>query len=109
HDPFEIFRDVFGGSAGSIFDELFSGGRHDPTQSQRGSDLRYDLELTFEESAQGSEKEITVSKLDVCEECVGAGAERGSKARVCPTCGGRGQIITSRGIFSIAQTCNRCK
>ena len=109
HDPFEIFRDVFGGSAGSIFDELFSGGRHDPTQAQRGSDLRYDLELSFEEAAHGCEKEVTVSKLDLCEACHGSGADSGSKTRVCPTCGGRGQIITSRGIFSIAQTCNRCE
>ena len=109
HDPFEIFRDVFGGSAGSIFDELFSGGRSDPSQAQRGSDLRYDLELSFEEAAHGCEKEIAVSKLDLCEHCHGSGAESGSKTRVCPTCGGRGQIITSRGIFSIAQTCNRCE
>ena len=109
HDPFEIFRDVFGGSAGSIFDELFSGGRSDPSQAQRGSDLRYDLELSFEEAAHGCEKEIAVSKPDVCEHCHGSGAESGSKTRVCPTCGGCGQIITSRGIFSIAQTCNRCE
>ena len=109
HDPFEIFRDVFGGSAGSIFDELFSGGRSDPTQAQRGLDLRYDLELNFEEAAHGCEKEIAISKLDSCESCGGSGAESGSKTRVCPTCGGRGQIISSRGIFSIAQTCNRCE
>ncbi len=109
HDPFEIFRDVFGGNAGNIFDELFTGGRQDQSQSQRGSDLRYDLELTFEEAAHGCEKEITVSKLDSCEKCSGSGAESGSKARVCPVCGGRGQVITSRGIFSIAQTCSRCE
>src|SRR6476660_843278 len=50
HDPFDIFREVFGG--GNIFDDLF-GGRADPTQPQRGDDLRYDLEITFEEAAQG--------------------------------------------------------
>lgn len=108
HDPFEIFRDVFGGSAGSIFDELFTG-RQDPAQSTRGSDLRYDLELTFEEAAHGCEKEIAVSKPDVCDHCDGSGAESGSKTRLCSTCGGRGQVITSRGIFSIAQTCSRCE
>src|SRR5437773_2075488 len=58
HDPFELFREVFGGS-GSIFDELFGGGRQDPTAPQRGADLRYDLEITFEEAAHGTEKEIT--------------------------------------------------
>lgn len=106
HDPFEVFREVFGG--GGIFEDLFGGGRQDPTQPQRGDDLRYDMEITFEEAAHGCEKEITVTKLDRCETCHGTGAESGSRARVCPGCGGRGQVITSRGIFSIAQTCPQC-
>src|SRR5579871_6049493 len=55
HDPFDIFREVFGGGGGGIFDELFGGGRSDPTQPQRGGDLRYDMEITFEEAANGSE------------------------------------------------------
>lgn len=110
HDPFDVFREVFGG--GSIFEDLFGssgGGRQDPTQSQRGQDLRYDMELSFEEAARGCEKEISVTKPEVCEVCQGSGAESGSKARVCPTCGGRGQVITSRGIFSIAQSCPQCQ
>jgi molecular chaperone DnaJ len=108
HDPADIFREVFGGG-GSIFDELFGGGRHDPTQPQRGSDLRYDMEIGFEEAASGCEKEIAVSKLEKCEVCHGTGAETGSKSKTCTTCGGRGQVISSRGIFSIAQTCPRCE
>src|SRR5256714_4732339 len=108
HDPFEIFREAFGGG-GSIFDDLFGGGRADPTGPQRGSDLRYDMEITFLEAAQGAEKEITVNKLDQCEVCHGTGREGDSKTRVCPTCQGRGQVVTSRGIFSIAQTCPRCE
>jgi len=108
HDPADIFREVFGGG-GSIFDELFGGGRHDPTAPQRGSDLRYDMEITFEEAANGCEKEIAVSKLEKCDVCHGTGAESGSKSKTCPTCGGRGQVISSRGIFSIAQTCPRCE
>jgi molecular chaperone DnaJ len=107
HDPFEIFREVFGG--GSIFEDLFGGAQQDPSQPQRGDDLRYDMEITFEEAARGCEKEITVTKPERCDECQGAGAEAGSKARACPTCGGRGQVITSRGIFSIAQTCPQCQ
>jgi molecular chaperone DnaJ len=107
HDPFEVFREVFGG--GGIFDDLFGGGRQDPTQPQRGDDLRYDMEISFEEAAHGCEKEITLTKLDRCETCNGSGAESGSRAKVCPSCGGRGQIITSRGIFSIAQTCPQCQ
>lgn len=107
HDPFEIFRDVFGSGAGDLF-ETFFGARHDPTAPVRGDDLRYDLEITFEEAATGCEKEITVRKLDECAACQGRGAEPGSKTRICPTCGGRGQVVTARGIFSIAQTCHRC-
>src|SRR5437868_2287834 len=108
HDPFEVFREVFGG--GSIFDELFGGGgRADPSQPQRGDDLRYDMEIAFEEAAHGCEKEITVTKPDRCDVCDGSGAEAGSRIKTCPTCGGRGQVISSRGIFSIAQTCPACQ
>lgn len=106
HDPFELFREVFGG--GSIFDELFGGGRSDPSTPQRGADLRYDLEIAFEEAAHGTEKEITFAKLDSCDTCSGSGQEAGSKVKTCPTCNGRGQVVTSRGFFSIAQTCSRC-
>ena len=108
HDPFDIFREVFGGSGGSIFESFFGGGGNS-SGPQRGDDLRYDLEITLEEAAMGCEKEISVSKLDRCETCGGAGAEKGSSVKVCQTCGGRGQVMMSRGIFSIAQTCPHCK
>ena len=108
HDPFDIFREAFGGS-GSIFEEFFGGGRQDPTGPQRGSDLRYDMEIEFEEAAHGCEKEISITKQDRCEVCHGTGAEGDSKIKACGTCGGRGQVLTSRGIFNIAQTCPRCE
>ena len=109
HDPFDIFREVFGGGGGgSIFENLFGGGQ-DPNGPQRGDDLRYDLQITLEEAALGCEKEISLNKADQCDQCHGAGAEPGSKMRTCGTCGGRGQVLTSRGIFSIAQTCPHCK
>ena len=108
HDPFDIFREVFGGGGGgSIFDNIF--GTQDPSGPQRGDDLRYNLEITLEEAALGCDKEITVTKLDKCESCDGSGAEQGSKLKTCTTCSGRGQVLTSRGIFSIAQTCPHCK
>jgi molecular chaperone DnaJ len=107
HDPIEIFREVFGGSSG-IFESVF-GGSQDPSQPQRGDDLRYDLEITLEEAALGCEKEISISKPARCDACNGSGMEHGSKMRTCATCGGRGQVITSRGIFSIAQTCPHCR
>ncbi|MBI1842269.1 MAG: molecular chaperone DnaJ [Verrucomicrobia bacterium] len=110
HDPTEIFREVFGNSGG-IFEELFSGGggrRQDPRSPQRGDDLRYDLELSFEEAVRGCEKEINVTRLMSCERCGGTGADGAARKRTCATCGGRGQVVTSRGIFSLAQACPRC-
>src|SRR5436309_3369473 len=107
HDPFEVFREVFGG--GGLFGDLFGGGSEDPSQPRRGDDLRYDMEISFEEAARGCEQEIPVTKHEKCEVCGGEGAEPGSRIKTCQTCGGRGQVITSRGIFSIAQTCPHCQ
>src|SRR5258708_3559608 len=106
HDPFDVFSQVFGG--GSIIEELFGGGRQDPTQPQRGDDLRYDMEITFEEAAGGCEKEISVTKAERCDACHGSGAEEGSRIQTCPACGGRGQGTSSRGIFIIAPTFPPC-
>jgi molecular chaperone DnaJ len=114
HDPFDIFREVFGMGAeggGGIFDQIFgtTGGVRDRSGRQRGSDLRYDLQITLEEAAFGTEKEIELLKHDVCGRCNGSGAEAGSKAMTCPTCQGRGQVVTSRGFFQVSQTCPRCR
>ena len=118
HDPFDIFREVFGasggggGGAGNIFEQFFGGAgaqRTDREGRQRGSDLRYDLQIALEEAAAGVEKEIEVSKLEGCPTCSGSGAETGSKAVMCPACGGRGQTISSRGFFQVSQTCARCR
>ena len=111
HDPFEIFREVFGGSGfgGGIFETFFggsAGGRAD--DHRRGSDLRYDMEIKLEEAAFGAEKTIEIEKLDICDKCQGSGAEPGSHRGTCPTCGGSGQVISSRGFFHISQTCPRC-
>src|SRR5437016_6467209 len=79
HDPFEVFREVFGG--GGIFDDLFGGGRQDPSQPQRGDDLRYDMEISFAEADHGCEEEITVTKASRCDVCGGSGAEGGSRRK----------------------------
>ena len=118
HDPFDIFREVFGGGGGggggNIFEQFFGGGggggaKQDRESRQRGSDLRYDMQITLEEAAFGAEKEIEVSKLSGCGACSGTGAEKGSRVVTCSTCGGRGQVVTSRGFFQVAQTCPRCR
>ena len=113
HDPFDIFREVFGGAAGGggIFEQFFggTGGRNERENRQRGSDLRYDMQITLDEAATGTEKEIEVSKLNVCDSCHGVGAEKGSRVVTCNTCGGRGQVVSSRGFFQVSQTCPRCR
>ena len=118
HDPFDIFREVFGagrggGGGGGIFESIFGdamGGQDGGGGGRgRGSDLRYDMQITFQEAARGVEKEIEISKLQACDTCHGSGAEPGSKVTTCPTCGGHGQVAVSRGFFNIAQTCPKCR
>jgi molecular chaperone DnaJ len=115
HDPFDIFREVFGasgGGGGGIFEQFFGGAasaRPDRDGKQRGSDLRYDMQVRLEEAAFGCDKEIEVSKLETCDVCNGSGAESGSRAVSCRDCGGRGQVISSRGFFQVSQTCPRCR
>src|SRR5438270_2921337 len=67
------------------------------------------MQITLEEAAFGTEKEIEIRKLDTCDQCNGSGAEPGSRSINCPTCGGRGQVISSRGFFQVSQTCPRCR
>lgn len=107
HDPSDIFSQVFG-SRGGIFDELFGGGRSDSGGNATGTDLRYDLELDFEEAVRGCERKISVSKVDSCAECNGSGAQSGSGKVACATCRGKGRVIRSNGIFSVQQTCPTC-
>jgi molecular chaperone DnaJ len=109
HDPFDIFREVFGqgGGGAGIFDEMFGGGGGRDS-GHDGADLRYDLEITLEEAARGIEKEISIRKLAACERCNGSGAEPGSKRSTCPTCRGAGQIRRSGGIIVFTQTCPAC-
>src|SRR5205807_8961490 len=112
HDPFDIFREVFGGGggiSGGIFETFFGGVAGQGEDRQRGADLRYDMQITLEEAAFGTEKEIEVQKLDACEKCNGSGAEPGSRSVNCPVCGGRGQVVSSRGFFQVSQTCPRCR
>jgi molecular chaperone DnaJ len=112
HDPFDIFREVFGGGggiSGGIFETFFGGVAGRGEDRQRGADLRYDMQITLEEAAFGAEKEIEVRKLDICDKCGGTGAESGARSINCPVCGGRGQVLSSRGFFQVSQTCPRCR
>jgi molecular chaperone DnaJ len=103
-DPstFAGFEDIFGG----IFGDFFGGGRRGGPE--RGSDLRYDLEITFEESAKGLETTIKVPRLETCESCRGSGSAPGSTPTTCPQCQGRGEQRFQQGFFTVARTCARC-
>src|SRR5256886_10250786 len=93
HDPFDIFREVFGGAGGiggGIFETFFGGMTGQGEDRQRGADLRYDMQITLEEAAFGAEKEIEVRKLDACDKCGGTGAETRSRTGNFPVCGGGG-------------------
>jgi molecular chaperone DnaJ len=107
HDPYDIFREVFGQGGGGIFEEMFGGGGRDRGRRD-GADLRYDLEITLEDAARGVEKEISFRKLVGCDHCHGSGAEPGTKRVTCPTCRGAGQVRRSGGIIVFTQTCPTC-
>jgi len=117
HDPFDIFREVFsgaggGGGSGGIFEEFFGGGggrARGRSQKRRGSDLRYDLEITLEEAARGARKNLELGKFGPCEQCKASGASDGGGAEACSTCGGVGQVISSRGFFQVQQACPTCE
>lgn len=111
HDPFDIFKEVFGGGGG-VFESFFGGGggggQRRSGGPQRGSDLRYALEITLEEAAHGAEREIEYERLVACKTCTGSGSASGSGKKTCRTCGGAGQVISSRGFFQVQQTCPDC-
>jgi len=108
-DPtiFADFGDIFGGLRDIFgFGDIFGGGRRGGPQ--RGSDLRYDLEISFEESARGVETAIQIPRQEQCDTCRGSGSAAGSAPSVCPHCNGRGQIRYQQGFFTVAQTCRQC-
>ena len=101
-NPFENFSDIFGDVFGDVF-----GGRAS-SRGRRGQDLRFDLEVEFNEAVFGAEKNVEIPRLEACSTCGGTGARKGTTAKVCSACGGRGQVIYAQGFFSVSKTCGRC-
>ncbi len=107
----------FGGAAastindifGDIFGEMFGGGARRARARTRGSDLRYHLEVGFEEAVFGTTARIQIPRARACDTCHGSGAKPGTSPRTCPTCGGTGEIRLTQGFFSIARTCHHCQ
>ena len=102
------YRD-FADAFSDIFGDIFGGGRGGRSNVYRGADLRYNLEITLEEAARGTETKIRVPVLSECEHCHGSGAKPGTEPVTCPSCGGHGQVRMQQGFFSIQQTCPRCQ
>jgi molecular chaperone DnaJ len=101
----------FGGFAeafGDIFGDIFGQGRSNRSSVYRGADLRYNLDVTLEQAAQGTETKIRIPTWEGCDTCGGNGAKPGTKPTPCPTCQGHGQVRMQQGFFSIQQTCPKC-
>ena len=100
------FNDIFG----DVFGDIFGGGRGGGGQRvYRGSDLRYNLDLSLEDAVAGTEVKIRIPTQVSCTECNGSGARKGSSPTQCTTCGGRGQVRMQQGFFSVQQTCPHCR
>lgn len=104
----DIFNEVFGDAFGDLFGQRGGGG---PRRGgvERGSDLRYDLEITLEDAFKGVQREIVVPREMSCEVCSGAGSEPGHPAETCTTCNGQGQVRATQGMFRVVRTCPACQ
>ncbi|MGI8743248.1 MAG: molecular chaperone DnaJ [Bryobacteraceae bacterium] len=107
-DP-SAFTD-FGDILGDLFGlgDMFGGGGRRRTRSQRGEDLRYDLEIEFADMMQGMSADIQVPRLDPCERCGGTGAEKNDGLTSCPMCHGRGEVLYQQSFLQIRRTCAQC-
>jgi len=103
-DIMSTFGDIFGGG---LLGDLFGGGdrRRGPRQ---GPDLLMRLEITLSEAARGTSRTIEVNRQEFCGDCDGSGARKGTVASACNYCGGRGQVVQTRGFFQVATTCPSC-
>ena len=105
------FEDIFS-SFGDIFEDFFgfgTGGRSGRSRVHRGSDLRYDLTISFMDAAFGTETEIDVEKMQTCPTCEGSGCEPGTYPESCTSCNGHGQVSRSQGFFTVRTTCPSCR
>ncbi len=105
---FGDFADILGDFFGLDFGDMFAGGRR-RGRGEPGADLRYQLGLSLEEAAFGTEQVLKIPRLESCAECTGTGSGPGSSPESCSTCGGFGQVRISQGFFTVARTCPQCR
>jgi molecular chaperone DnaJ len=114
-NPFEGFGGAGGGFQGvnindifgDIFGEIFGGGRG-RRASNRGADLRYNLEIAFEEAAFGCRPKVTIPRPRTCDVCTGSGSKSGASPKACRTCGGAGEVRFTQGFFAVSRPCSDC-
>lgn len=103
----------FGGSGfGEAFNDIFEdffGGQRGGNRAERGNDLQYNLELTFEEAVYGKEAKLKIPRWEVCNDCKGTGAKSAASVKTCPSCKGAGQMRFQQGFFSITRPCGQCE
>jgi molecular chaperone DnaJ len=104
-EAFGDFSDILGNLFG--FQDMFGGGQR-RSRAQRGEDLRYDLEISFEEAMFGMTADIQVPRMEACARCKGSGSEPGTSPSSCPTCHGRGEVIYQQSFLSVRRTCSTC-
>ena len=106
-NPGDAFNDIFG----DVFGDIFGGGRGQTRRSsaQRGSDLRYEINLTLEQAVFGDKINVDIPSYNQCDICDGSGAKKGTTATRCVKCDGRGAVRVQQGFFTLQQTCPECR
>lgn len=107
-EGFDFGRGGFGDAFSDIFEDFFGGGRSG-SRAERGSDLQYNLELSFEEAVFGKEARLKIPRWEVCADCQGSGARTAAGLKTCPSCRGSGQLRFQQGFFSVSRPCSHCE
>jgi len=108
-EGFDFGRGGFGDVFNDIFEDFFGGAGRGRSRSERGTDLQYNLELSFEEAVYGKEAKLKIPRWELCQGCRGTGARSSTAIKTCPTCKGAGQLRFQQGFFSVSRPCNHCE
>ncbi|MBI4400947.1 MAG: molecular chaperone DnaJ [Nitrospirae bacterium] len=108
-EGFDFGRGGFGDVFNDIFEDFFGGGGRGRERAERGSDLQYNLELSFEEAVYGKEAKLKIPRWELCQDCKGMGARSAAALKICPSCKGAGQLRFQQGFFSVSRPCNQCE